>query len=273
MSVVYPKVLKRGNELLQADPVATQQSNKDCFIEVYTSHSNTVGDTQPIQLNQGTEDAVPKIKFTRYNNDSPEQLLVFFDEQSRELHDWLKYTVLSRIQDEILQHGGSLMTEYGREWGKKSKEQKMGIIETKLRGLFLPPREENEFQVAKFTVHPRANFVTTEDEHISKNEFKARYVECDEAKDYGHQLIVDIQRVVYTKQKNLNIKAQVLAVKAVYAPDRQQETEYFDEIPEPRFMFSVGEPEAKKRLSMTEADPKAFETPSPKKQKTDEEPL
>lgn len=207
------------------------------------------GDTKqlPIQLNQ-TDTTFPIVRLRRYNDTSPEEMMIFFDQTSRHAYRFLEdamENVKHRLACTIMPTIATIMPDITTaSWEKKSDAQKWGLVESRFKDFFLPEREGQEFRLASFVVHPKANFYDENGELISKAQFKANYTESDQASEYTYKVVVDISRVVCTKQKNLKVKAFVVAAKPVHDPNRKQAQEYNEEAPEVWVTFA-DEPAAK----------------------------
>lgn len=224
---------------LQVAPTTVKTNNETYISVLYDRGDKTLPCDTLLELNSTYDDAIPFLKFKRYTNDSPEEVLVGFDMNCNHVHKWLKEIVEHKLKDYCALQGSAIMHDKDKKFDQKEHERKIDVIDEKWRGVLIPPKEDSEQQMelAKFKVHPKANFYTEENELITKNEFKAQYVEGDEATSYSYLLIVEFRSLRYTKQKNLKVQAIVHGIKAVYTPNRQKEVEYADELPEKRVVF------------------------------------
>jgi hypothetical protein len=185
----------------------------------------------PIQLNTN-DTAFPIIRLRRYNDNSPEEMMLFFDETTRGAYEFLE-SATQKLKEIMAGDAGLIMHDMtDAAWNKKSEMQRTGIVESRYKDFFLPEREGQEFRCASFVVHPKANFYDEHGELTSKASFKANYTESDQANEYTYKVVVDISHVTCTKQKNLKVKAFVVAAQPVHDPNRKKAQEYEQEAPE-----------------------------------------
>lgn len=239
-------IFPSAEQELTAIPGLVTGSNEKYVNVTYDRQDQILPPDTLLLLNHNAEDAIPFLKFKRFTTDSPEEVLVGFDMNTSHIHQYLK-DLDSKLMDFCIEQGRNFMPDRDNKWESKPMEVKREVLQEKWRGLLIPPKEDGQqMELAKFKVHPKANFYSHENEPMTKNEFKAHYVDSDEANAYSYKMIIEVRSVRYTKQKNLKVQAILHGVKAVYTPSRQKEVEYEDELPEQRVVFpDDDEPSAK----------------------------